>query len=459
MSAIITLSLLAILVLYLGLYKANKALLPVSVLGLGVAAGLFIYMWNSGLKPLFSGMVLFDNFAVAFSVLMIFLTILIFLISKDYFKAVSDQVAEYYSLLLFSLVGALLVVSFYNLTMLFIGIEIMSVALYILAGIRKRDFSSNEAALKYFLMGAFSTGFLLFGIALIYGASATFSLEGIQQYISESEGVISPLLYTGVLFLIIGLGFKIGAAPFHFWVPDVYEGAPTLITTFMSTVVKVASFAAFFRLFWFCFEPLSDFWVPILLIISVLTLFIGNITALMQQSFKRMLTYSSISHVGYMLFALISLSGDSANSIFIYVGAYSLATIIAFGALILVKRSYGSDHYEAFNGLAKRNPLLSLSIAIAMLSLAGIPLTVGFIGKFMMFSAALSDYHVVLLILAVVNAAIGIYYYFKVIVAMYFRTAEREMIVLNSNYKLVLAITVILTVLFGVYPALISGLI
>src|SRR5690606_2423215 len=208
------------------------------------------------------------------------LTVLIFVLSKGYFEADSDHIAEYYALMIFSLTGGIIVVSFYNLAMLFIGLEIMSVALYILARIRKRDYTSNEASLKYFLMGAFSTGFLLFGIALLYGATASFSLEGIQQYVINSESNISPLFYTGILFLIIGLGFKVGAAPFHFWVPDVYEGSPTIMTTFMSTVVKVASIAAFLRLFWFCFEPLQDFWVPVLLVMSVLTLFIGNITAM-----------------------------------------------------------------------------------------------------------------------------------------------------------------------------------
>lgn len=459
MSAIITLSLLAIFVLYLGLFKAKKAILPVSLLGLLVAGGLYIDKWNSELIPQYKGMVLLDNFAIAFSVLMILLTFLILTLSKDYFTRFSDQVAEYFALFLFSLVGALIVVTFYNLTMLFIGLEIMSVALYILAGIRKSDYSSNEASLKYFLMGAFSTGFLLFGIALLYGATATFSVEGIQAYLSQSEGAVSPLFYGGILFLIIGLAFKVGAAPFHFWVPDVYDGSPTLITIFMSTVVKVASIAAFFRLFWLCAGPLQEFWGPVLLVISVLTLFIGNITALMQQSFKRMLTYSSVSHVGYMLFALISMNGDSANGIFIYVAAYSLATIVAFGTLIVVKRSYGSDQFEAFDGLAKKNPMLSLLLAISMLSLAGIPLTFGFIGKFLMFSAALSEYHVVLLLIAVVNAAVGIYYYFKVIVAMYFKQKERAEVVLNVNYQLAFLFCVLLTVLLGVYPTLITGLI
>src|SRR5690606_32921961 len=249
--------------------------------------------------------------------------------------------------------GAVIIVSFYNLSMLFIGIEIMSVALYILAGIRKSDYASNEASLKYFLMGAFSTGFLLFGIALIYGATGSFGMGEIQSYVQDNSSAISPLFYTGIILLIIGLGFKVGAAPFHFWVPDVYEGSPILVTTFMSTVVKVAAVAAFLRLFWFCFEPLSDFWAPVLSIMSILTLSIGNITALMQQSFKRMLTYSSVSHVGYMLFAILILGGESANSILIYVGAYSLSTIVAFGGLIAVKRANGSEQFEAFNGLAK----------------------------------------------------------------------------------------------------------
>jgi len=459
MGAIITLSLLAILLLYLGLYKAKKAILPVALLGLALAAGFSLNLWSSVATPLYNGMILFDHFALVFSLLMIGLTALILLFTKGYFDVVGEHIAEYFALILFSLTGAVIIVSFYNLSMLFIGIEIMSVALYILAGIRKSDYASNEASLKYFLMGAFSTGFLLFGIALVYGASGSFGLAEIQSYVIENRFNISPLFYTGIILLIIGLGFKIGMAPFHFWVPDVYEGSPILITTFMSTVVKVAAVAAFLRLFWFCFEPLTDFWSPVLIILSIVTLFIGNITALMQQSFKRMLTYSSISHVGYMLFAILSMGGESANAILIYAGAYSLSTIVAFGGLIAVKRSNGSEQFEAFNGIGKKNPFLSFVISIAMLSLAGIPLTAGFIGKFMMFSAALNNYHVLLVLVAVVNAAIGIYYYFRVIVAMYFRTADRETISLSLNYKVVLTIATILTIILGLYPAIVTNIV
>src|SRR5690606_19175915 len=210
---------------------------------------------------------------------------------------------------------------------------------------------------------------------------------------------ISPLFYAGILFMLVGLCFKVGAAPFHFWVPDVYDGSPILITTYMSTVVKVASFAGFLRLFDYVFAALTDFWTPVLLAVIVITLFVGNISALMQTSFKRMLAYSSVAHAGYMLFAILSLGPNSASGIFVYALAYSLSSIVGFGALILVKKSQGSDQFLAFNGLGKSNPLLAAIVALAMFSLAGIPLTAGFIGKFMMFTGVMGDYHVVLLAL------------------------------------------------------------
>ncbi|SKB67505.1 NADH-quinone oxidoreductase subunit N [Daejeonella lutea] len=458
MSSLITLSILAILVLYLGLYKAKNALLPATLLGLAGALVLAVLEWNGGAQPIYSGMMLFDNFAIAFTTICIFSTMLILLISKDYFESISEHVAEYYTLILFSLAGILVMVSYHNLTMLFIGVEIMSVSLYILAGIRKDDFKSNEAALKYFLMGAFSTGFLLFGITLLYGATGTFDLTQIRDYVIANPTGISPLFYTGITLLIIGLCFKVGAAPFHFWTPDVYEGSPTLITAFMSTVVKTAGFAAFLRLFLMCFAPLHDFWMPALLVISLLTLFVGNVTALYQHSFKRMLAFSSISHVGYMLFAIVALGVNSSNSVFIYATAYSIASIVAFAVLILVKRQTGADNFDSFNGLAKKNPFIAFTLTVAMLSLAGIPLTAGFIGKFMMFSTALAEYHIWLVILAVLNAVIGIFYYLRVIVAMYFKGAERNEIQSSSYFNFVLGFSALITVVIGVYPGFISSL-
>ena len=456
MGAIITLSLLGILVLYLGLYKAKNALLPVSILGLLLALGFEAYYWNVDAEPLYSGMVIFDHFSLSFSMLCIALTILILLLSKEYFRAISNNIAEYYTLILFSLAGAILVCSYHNFAMLFIGLEIMSVALYILAGIRRNDKASNEASLKYFLMGAFSTGFLLFGITLLYGSTGSFDLAAIKQHIIDNPTGISPMFYGGILLLLVGLCFKVGAAPFHFWTPDVYDGSPILITTFMSTVVKIASFAGFLKLFSMVLVPLNEFWTPVLLTVVIITLFIGNVTALMQTSFKRMLAYSSISHAGYMLFAILSIGANSASGILAYSAAYGLASIVAFGGLILVKRQIGTDHFESFNGLGKRNPWLAFSITIAMLSLAGIPLTAGFIGKFMMFSNVMNDYHTVLLILAAINAAVGVYYYLRVVVHMYFMKSEvGQTVSMPVNFRVVFVVAVILTIVLGVYPDLI----
>ncbi|TWR24113.1 NADH-quinone oxidoreductase subunit N [Mucilaginibacter achroorhodeus] len=461
MTSIIIISILPIVLLYLGLYKAQKALLPVAVLGLLAALVTSVLQWTilDEAQPIYNGMLLYNNFSVAFSVISIISTILILLLSKGYFEKISNHIAEYYAIILFSLAGIIVMVSYHNLTMMFIGIEIMSVSLYILAGIRKNDFASNEAALKYFLMGAFSTGFLLFGIALIYGATGTFDIDGIRDWLLNSPRKIDPLFYTGVMLIIVGLCFKVGAAPFHFWTPDVYEGAPSLITLFMSTVVKVAGFAAFLRLFSACFLPIAQFWTPVLLVITIITLFVGNITALYQQSFKRMMAFSSISHAGYLMFAIVAIGAASANAIFMYATAYSIASIIAFGGLILVRQQTGTDGFEGFNGLANKNPFLALVLTVAMLSLAGIPLTAGFIGKFYMFSGALSQYRIWLVIVAVVNAIISIFYYFRVIVAMYFRNADREQVEVPAYYKFVLGFSALATILVGVYPTVISGLI
>jgi len=456
MNIIITISITAFIVLYAGLFKANKALLPLTVVGLLTALGFTFCAWNG--NAVHFGMMQTDNFALAFSGICIVGTLLIFLLTQNYFHAKSDNIAEYYTLILFALAGMIMMVSYKNMAMLFVGLEIMSVSLYILAGIRKKDFASNEASLKYFLMGAFSTGFLLFGITLIYGASGSFDLDSIQAYLVNSK-TISPIFYPGVILMMIGLSFKVGAAPFHFWTPDVYEGAPTLITTFMSTVVKTAGFAAFLRLFAGALAPLHDFWVAPLMIIVCLTLFIGNVTALFQKNFKRMLAYSSISHAGYLLFSLIVLTKNSENNVLVYAAAYTFASIIAFAVLILVKQKTGSDSFESFNGLAKRNPMVALCLTIAMLSLAGIPLTAGFIGKYLMFLNVMTEYKTLLVAFAILNALVGFYYYFKVIVAVWFKDGSETELSAPLQYKVVLLVSVAITLVLGIYPAIILNLI
>ena len=457
MNIIITIAVTALVVLYAGLFKAKKALLPLTLIGLLVAFGFAAFSWDSSIT--YFGMMRMDNFALAFSGISIIGTFFIFLLTQNYFAANSDNVAEYFTLILFALCGIVIMVSYQNMSMLFIGLEIMSVSLYILAGIRKLNFASNEASLKYFLMGAFSTGFLLFGITLIYGATGSFDIEVIQQYLVNNVTAVSPLFYPGVILIMIGLCFKVGAAPFHFWTPDVYEGSPSLITAFMSTVVKTAGFAAFLRLFAGAFEPLHDFWMPALIVIVVITLCVGNITALYQKSFKRMLAYSSISHAGYLLFSLVVLTVNSASNVFVYASAYTFASIIAFAVLILIKQKTGSDSIDSFNGLGKRNPFAAFTLTVAMLSLAGIPLTAGFIGKYVMFLNVMENYQTVLVVIAILNALVGFYYYFKVVIAIWFKDGDDIALQVPFQYKIVLMLSTIVTLVLGVYPELILNLI
>jgi len=457
MNIIITIAVTALVVLYAGLFKAKKALLPLTLLGLLVSLGFIVCSWNQ--PTVHFGMMQIDNFALAFSGISIIGTFLIFLLTQRYFAENSPNVAEYFTLILFALCGIVIMVSYKNLSMLFIGVEIMSVCLYILAGIRKLNFASNEASLKYFLMGAFSTGFLLFGIALIYGATGSFDIDVIQNVLVNSVSNVSPLFYPGIILMMVGLCFKVGAAPFHFWTPDVYEGSPSLITAFMSTVVKTAGFAAFLRLFAGAFEPLHDFWMPALMVIVIITLCLGNITALYQKNFKRMLAYSSISHAGYLLFSLVVLTANSASNVLVYAAAYTFASIVAFAVLINVKQKTGSDDIESFNGLAKRNPLAALALTIAMLSLAGIPLTAGFIGKYVMFLNVLENYQIILVVIAILNALVGFYYYFRVIIAVYFKEGKEIELDTPMQYKVVLVVSTIVILLLGVYPSFILNLI
>jgi NADH-quinone oxidoreductase subunit N len=379
--------------------------------------------------------------------------------SQNYIDKPQAQPAEYYAILLFSLVGALMMTSYDNLIMLFVGVEILSISMYVLTGSDKRNLRSTEAALKYFLMGAFATGILLFGVAMLYGATASFSLQGIGEYVSNTMGNPSPLLYIGLALVLVGILFKVSAAPFHFWTPDVYEGAPTLFTAFMSTIVKTAGFAALYRLLSVSFTGIYDFWVLSIALVALLTLVIGNISAAYQVSFKRMMAFSSISHAGYLLIAVIAFQETSQTAILFYSLAYSVATIAAFGILILVADKTGSEEYVAFNGLAKNNPLLALVMTVSMCSLAGIPLTGGFFGKFLIFSTAFARGGVNwLLVAAILMSTVGIYYYFRVILAMYIREGKTETITLTTLQQATLILCLIFILVLGIMPNLVVGL-
>ena len=389
----------------------------------------------------------FETFGMLANTVAFASTLLFLLLSAKDIEEVGPNSGDYFALIFFILCGVALVTSYNNLLMLFIGIEVLSIPLYILTGSSKRNLKGNEAALKYFLMGSFSTGLMLLGIAFLYGASPTGSF--FIDDIGIGRGPASPLFVVGILLMIAALSFKVSAVPFHFWTPDVYDGAPTPFTSFMATVVKGAAFIAFIRLFADSFGDAQAQWQLIIAIIAAATLFIGNITAVFQQSVKRMLAYSSIAQVGFMLLAILSLKQIAQDGIILYIAAYSLATIGIFAVLGRMK----DQTYEGFNGLAKQHPVLAFVSTIFLLSLAGIPLTAGFFAKYYMLAALLQTGKFFwLAIFAVLCAAVSVYYYFRVIQAMYFKEGVEQEIDASAGFKNLLVIDVILIILLGIFP-------
>jgi len=454
MNAIILSAVWGVVMMFSGAFsKSKNAVRYLAIAGAVLLLGgniLDMYMSSQGIH-IFNidtrRMLVFETFGLLFNSIAFASTLLYFLLSSKDIENVGANSGEYFALIFFVLCGVSLITSYNNLLMLFIGIEILSIPLYILTGSSKRNLKSNEASLKYFLMGAFSTGIMLLGIAFLYGASRTGSF--FIDDIGIGRMPATPLFIVGLLLLIVSLSFKVSAAPFHFWTPDVYDGAPTVFTSFMATVVKGAAFIAFIRLFADSFIDAQPQWQLIIAIITAATLFIGNITAVFQQSVKRMLAYSSIAQVGFMLFAILSLKQMAQEGIILYTAAYSLATIGIFAILIKMK----DPTFEGFNGLAKHQPVLAAVNTICLLSLAGIPLTAGFFAKYYMLAAALQTGKFLwLVIFAVLCAAVSVYYYFRVIQAMYFKDGEPQEIEASSSFKIVLIIVAILIVLLGIFP-------
>jgi len=363
-----------------------------------------------------------------------------------------NHVAEHYALMVFALAGAFLMTSFSNLIMLFLGIEILSISLYVLAGGKKYSYRSNEASFKYFMLGSFATAIFLFGIALVYGASATFYLPEIKVYIAHFNGNLPPMVLIGLLFILIGVAFKVAAAPFHFWSPDVYEGAPTLVTVFMATVVKTAGFAAFYRLLNMGLLPLPGPLEKALWVMTGLSLLIGNLGALRQTNFKRLLAYSSISHSGFIMLAMLSQHESSASTILYYTFVYSLATVPMFIIFIFVKRAnQGLETLHIFQGLFKQKPWIAVFATIFLMSLAGIPLTAGFLAKYQVFVLSISQGYLTISIFAILMAVIGIYYYFFVVREVFTETSDSNPIVISPLNGALIVVCGVATVVFGIF--------
>ncbi|HEU4718431.1 MAG TPA: NADH-quinone oxidoreductase subunit N [Bacteroidia bacterium] len=462
MKVILALTGLGVLAMLAELFRMRKIVYPLMLAGLAACIGIAVSYWwldDGPWSRLFSSMILFEGSSVVFSVIILTTAFLWFIMSGDFFKGENSR-TDHAVLVIFSLVGAIILTSFSNMTMLFLGVEILSIPVYVLAGANKSSLASNEASMKYFLMGSFASAFLLFGIALVYGGTGSFDLRDIGLAINSAPGGPAAFVYGGIVMMIVGLLFKLSAVPFHFWTPDVYEGAPTQVTAYMSTVVKTAAIVTILRLFLtIVFAGVDTFWIPILAVCTGLTFFIGNITAAVQENVKRMLAYSSISHAGFLLLAVVAFSSFSAKAIIYYTAAYSIASIAAFTVLINVASQSGKDGVDAFNGLGKKNPLLAMAMTIALLSLGGIPPTAGFFGKYYVLNAALNSGHVWLTVIGILASLVGVYYYFRIIIAMYFKEAEGDHVIAANNvHQALLFITAVITLVLGLLPDLILNI-
>lgn len=457
MKTLIYTSALGLICLLVEMVNLRKFVVPICITGLIAIFGLNIMDWG-GNQAYYNGMVVIDNYSVAFSALLIVLAIFILILSANFYKNEESRLSDYLAILIFTLCGALALVSFGNLAMFFLGIEVLSISLYILAGSKKKDVRSNEAGMKYFLMGSFASGILLFGIALIYGELGTFDLQQIANYGASTHHTV--MYYAGIALILVALLFKVSAVPFHFWAPDVYEGSPTLIMLTMASMAKIAAFAAFYRLFSTCFNdgytPAMFAWI--FSAVTALTITVGNFTALNQDSFKRMLAFSGISHAGYLMIGIMCYYGKTDNAILFYSIAYGISSVAAFAVAIVVSSNMGSDKIEAFNGLAKRKPFLAGALTIAMLSMAGIPPFAGFFAKYYIFSEAIKNGHVPITVIAVINSIVAVYYYFKVIFAMYTKESSELPVSIKPSYSFVIGFCILLVLLIGIMPGYFAGL-
>ena len=406
----------------------------------------------------FSNLLVVDGFGAFFRVMVLSIGILAVLSSYKYLDREAAETGEYHALLLFSIVGQCVMVTANDLIMIFIGLEISSIASYILTGYLRNDKRNNEAALKYFLLGSFATGFLLYGIAVIYGITATTKLDEIRAALNNPS---TPLAMVGVAaaLMIVGLGFKISGAPFQMWAPDVYQGAPAPVSAFMATGPKAAAFAIFLRIFMTSFEQVAGGWEPLIWISALLSMTIGNFAAIRQDNLKRLLAYSSVAHAGYILVALASRSGDGTAAVMFYLAAYALMNIGAFAVIIHIAGK-GERHLriEDLAGLGQRQPLIAAMLTIFLLSFIGVPLTGGFFGKFYIFRAALESHLVWLTVLGLLNSAVAAYYYLKLLVVMYFDEPGEVANSLGSpgaGLQAALIIPAIGTFILGIVPGVV----
>jgi len=456
MYTLIAIAGLGIICLIAEIFNLRKAIIPVTILGLIGTLGLTAADFGK-VNSFYNNMIITDSYSAAYSSLFIILTIFLVALSGSFHKEHKAKISDFIAIKLFLLTGAIAMVSFGNMAMFFLGIEILSISLYVLAASQPKDLKSNEAGMKYFLMGAFASGFILFGIALIYGATGSFDTHTIYGALLEEGSNVPQWFFIGVVMLSVGLLFKIAAVPFHFWAPDVYQGSPALTTATMSTLTKVAAMAAFFKLMISINRSVPGSYITIISIISILSMTVGNLTALVQTNVKRMLAYSGISHAGFMLMVFFN-PRFTAGTLLYYTAAYSLAGIAAFAVLLAVCGSKGDEEVYKFNGLGKRNPLMAGILTCALLSMAGIPIFAGFFAKFFLFNQVISSGHIAIVIIAIVNSIISVGYYFKLILAMYTKEDISEKESIPVAYTIVAVLSIVLNIALGLFPSYVVGI-
>ena len=449
----------ALLVLLIEAFSPGRRKGYLSYLGIaGIVVAAFLTPGLYGPGRLgFSGMLAGDGFAAFVYFILYAVGVLTLLVSETYLQDERRPYGEYYALVLLALVGMMLMAGATHLLTLFLAIETMSIAIYALVGFFRTE-RSTEASFKYFILGAFASGFLLYGIALLYGVCGTTQIHEVVKYFAEKGSLTSsPMALAGLALVIVGFGFKVAAVPFHMWTPDAYQGAPTSITAFMATGVKAAAFAAFVRVFFVAFEPLHVSWSAVLWVLAFLTMTLGNLAAIAQTDVKRMLAYSSIAHAGYILVGVVAGTPEAGSAILYYLLAYALMNIGAFACVIMVGR-YGHENTEldAYAGLGFKFPALGLAMSLFLFSMAGIPPTAGFIGKFLIFKAAVHQGYYWLTIFGVLNSAASVYYYLRVIVTMYFKPEPETPVVESLRAGPSLALATVLAgvgvLYFGIIP-------
>ena len=455
MNTIVFLAVSGIVILASGLFKLHKWLLIIALIVCVIAFILNISGWNLP-GSYYNHMLTIDRFSVKFSGLLIFQTLLVFMLCGFYYSDEIEHLADIYSLFIFSLIGGLIMVSYSNLVMFFIGLETLSIPLYVLAASHRTNLLSSEAGLKYFIFGSFQTCLLILGIAFIYGSAQSFDTAAIADYVRQHGDSLPGLFLMGVILLLSAFAFKVAAFPFHFWAPDVYQGSPTAVTAFMATVVKTSAVVSLLRLVMSVFSGIHEIWFYTLMAMTALTLIIGNITAVYQTSFKRLLAYSGISNAGYLLIAIVALNARSESVILYYSLVYSIATIASFSIFIAVKEQLGVDELENFKGTYVKNPLLTAALTVSMLSLAGIPPLAGFLAKYFLFVNALSEGFTWLVIIAIITSIIGAYYYLRIVSYLFNRKeVVGSAIEINATYRIILYFSIFTLIILGLFPNLI----